>query len=177
MSPKRLDIQLFYTPDIVAEEISEAVDALESSGAFSAELQGSLELPSNCYNIKRKQYLSDCLLSFLKSVKDESAKGLWIVGADIYTDSYNFVFGQAELNGEVAVVSSARLKSASLRREIYLKRLRTEVVHEAFHLAGFQHCSNPYCVMYFSNTVKDTDRKGENLCLVCQEKLRLRNTF
>lgn len=166
---------LFYTRSLSTVEISEAVNALEETFLVEVELGEELEPDRKCFNALRRQYISDCLLHQVKSkeVRDnENVKKIWIVGVDLYTNGFNFVFGQAELNGQAAVVSVNRLKGGVKSREIYLKRLRTEVVHEAGHIFGLEHCLNPYCVMYFSNNLKDTDRKGDKLCAVCTGKLR-----
>ncbi|TLX91314.1 MAG: hypothetical protein E6K97_02920 [Thaumarchaeota archaeon] len=36
-----------------------------------------------------------------------------------------------------------------------------ECVHELGHIFGFVHCPNIECVMYFSNSLSDTDIKGK----------------
>lgn len=173
MTKSALTVYLFYSPGFGLEEVSEAVKALEKVGIFEVELAGELAVPDSCFNKSRKQFLADCLLKELKNKHPQEKIKIWLVETDLYTHGTNFIFGLAELGGVVACVSSARLK-ASGSTHLYLKRLRTEVVHEALHLAGFKHCPNPYCVMCFSNSLKDTDRKGEEPCLVCQEKIRLK---
>ncbi|MCX7831908.1 MAG: archaemetzincin family Zn-dependent metalloprotease [Actinobacteria bacterium] len=164
---------LYYTGSLSALEISEAVDALEKTFPVEVELGGEIEPDKRCFNELRRQYISDCLLHQIKLIGERDRKKIWIVDTDIYTNGLNFVFGQAELNGKAAVVSVKRLKGGLESREIYLKRLRTEVVHETGHIFGLEHCPNPYCVMFFSNNLADTDRKGDNLCAVCREKLRI----
>jgi len=47
----------------------------------------------------------------------------------------------------------------------------TEAVHELGHAFGLQHCGNPECVMFFSNSIMDTDRKGWHLCQQCRARL------
>jgi archaemetzincin len=46
-----------------------------------------------------------------------------------------------------------------------------EVVHEVGHLVGLSHCDDARCVMFFSSTVADTDRKGCALCNDCRAEL------
>jgi hypothetical protein len=36
---------------------------------------------------------------------------------------------------------------------------------------GLEHCSNPICVMHFSNSLHDTDLKGWQFCPACQARL------
>ncbi len=88
---------------------------------------------------------------------------LLMITEDIYIDGFNFCFGLAY--DRFAVVSVYRLRSTD--RQLYISRVRKEVVHEVGHLLGLKHCRDPNCVMYFSNTIEDTDRKGEKPCQKC----------
>jgi len=46
-----------------------------------------------------------------------------------------------------------------------------EAVHELGHTFGLDHCSDPRCVMHFSNMLADTDRKGREFCPSCRARL------
>jgi archaemetzincin len=46
-------------------------------------------------------------------------------------------------------------------------RVLKEAVHEYGHTLGLGHCVDPGCVMHFSNTLADTDRKGDWFCPRC----------
>jgi archaemetzincin len=50
-------------------------------------------------------------------------------------------------------------------------RLVKEAVHELGHTFGLVHCPNACCVMYFSNSLGDTDRKGPGFCSACKARL------
>jgi archaemetzincin len=54
---------------------------------------------------------------------------------------------------------------------LFQKRALTEAVHELGHTCSLPHCENRRCVMFFSNTLQDTDRKHSTFCRQCQEKL------
>jgi len=97
------------------------------------------------------------------------AKVVGVVEEDVTVPGLNFVFGLAELGGSAAVVSVYRLSSASA--SVLRERLLKEVVHELGHTFGLRHCPNPSCVMSFSNSVLDVDRKGPGFCPRCRERL------
>ncbi|GAJ15820.1 unnamed protein product, partial [marine sediment metagenome] len=46
-----------------------------------------------------------------------------------------------------------------------------EVIHEIGHLLGLRHCSNPKCVMHFSNTLNDTENKDIIFCKECRREI------
>jgi predicted Zn-dependent protease len=94
---------------------------------------------------------------------------LGVTDADLYVDSLNFVFGLAESPGRAAVISTARLRNAD--ETLCRSRVLKEAIHELGHTLGLGHCHDPRCVMHFSNTLADTDRKGSRLCQNCRARL------
>lgn len=57
---------------------------------------------------------------------------------------------------------------------LFHKRVLTEAVHELGHTYGLGHCKNLRCVMFFSNSLVDTDRKGPEFCPDCKKQLESR---
>lgn len=92
---------------------------------------------------------------------------LGITDKDLYVKNLNFIFGLAYSN--LSVISLNRLVSED--RGLFYERAVKESVHELGHLAGLAHCANATCVMHFSNSLRDTDRKNENFCSKCQKKI------
>lgn len=130
--------------------------------------------PDYAYNEKRNQYLSTAVLKRLMEQKESAAyeKVLGVVDQDLYVPELNFVFGEA--GQKVAVISLARLRQEFYRlpqdQTLFHKRALTEAVHELGHTYGLGHCRNPHCVMFFSNSLADTDRKGPEFCFECNRK-------
>jgi len=132
--------------------------------------------PHYAFNKKRDQYLSPMILNALMKEKEYTPfeKILGIVDHDLYVPELNFVFGEA--SQRVAVISLTRLRQEfyNLPRDqsLFHKRALIEAVHELGHTYGLGHCGNPRCVMFFSNSLIDTDRKGSEFCLKCKSNLR-----
>ena len=94
---------------------------------------------------------------------------------DLYIPVLTYVFGEAQLNGIAAVVSSFRL-----RDELYglpknpkrlKERLEKEAVHELGHTFGIVHCRDPECIMYSTTYAEEIDFKSINLCKICSSLL------
>lgn len=140
-------------------------------------LKEVLSLPPEAYDDKRGQYNSSFLLDLVREYfkKTDADKILGITDVDIYAPGLNFVFGEAELQGKTAVISLHRLEPEfygnSANTSLFLERAIKEAVHEIGHTFGLTHCSNRSCVMSFSNTIGDVDRKKWKLCQKCSKQL------
>ena len=128
-------------------------------------------------NIERKQYLASRLLSTLRGFTMESGdRCLGIVDVDLYALGLNFVFGEADINAGVAIISLYRLRQEryGLPQDdrLFHDRAIKEAVHELGHTYYLSHCPNAKCVMHFSNCLADTDVKEVSFCPKCQRKLK-----
>ena len=146
--------------------------------AFNKDVTVGKEMPEPDYafNKKRNQYLSTAILNTLRKQKEYAPfeKILGLVDHDLYVPGLNFVFGEA--SQKVAVISLTRLRQEFYHlpedRNVFHRRALTEAVHELGHTYGLPHCKNPRCVMFFSNSLMDTDRKGAEFCPECKRKFR-----
>jgi len=142
-------------------------------------LDDVMTLPTEAYNAARKQYHSTVILSRISSTvkmfDSRIDRVLGVVDADLYVPRLNFVFGEAEYPGKAAVISLFRLKpqfyGRSEDRDLLSERSLKEAVHEVGHTLGLSHCSNPTCVMFFSNSILDTDKKGWAFCEKCYRQV------
>ncbi len=136
-----------------------------------------MKFPRDAYNPVRDQYLAALILMWMRQCLSpgEQEKVLGITEKDLYADDLNFVFGQAEMPGQLAVISLARLHPSFYghveKLKIFRQRMLKEAVHELGHTWGMKHCSNPVCVMHFSLSLKDTDKKEYNFCDSCKKEL------
>jgi archaemetzincin len=151
--------------------LAELVPALQDTFKAAIETIAVIPLPADAYNSSRRQYRSTMLLESLARRKQpEWERLLGVADVDLYTPDLNFVFGEADARRGVAVFSSARLRAAD--RDTFVHRAATEAIHELGHTYGLGHCSNARCVMWFSNTLQETDRKGTRFCDAHAKALR-----
>jgi archaemetzincin len=72
-----------------------------------------LAVPASAFNPKRSQYHSEMLLRLVQNYAFRHRSFnvvLRLVNADIFVSGLNFVFGEAVLSGEAALISLWRLK-------------------------------------------------------------------
>lgn len=151
---------------------------IEQIFPFQVKIGKTLPHPSYAYNEKRDQYQSDPILKELQSLDLQKAeKILGVVSLDLYTSGLNFVFGQALMGNNTALIALSRLRQEfyglPCNKKLYYERAVKEAIHELGHTFGLHHCKNPKCVMHFSNSLSDTDFKGKEFCNNCQKKLPL----
>jgi len=142
-------------------------NSLQNRLSISSRFGGYFEIPDESYDPTRKQYDPRRIIEKLTELNSHPNQfRLGIVDVDIYVRGMHFIFGIAHPLRRAAIVSVHRLAGPKLT-----ERLAKEVVHETGHLFGLEHCLDPGCVMYFSNTAEDTDQKKENLCVECRRKI------
>ncbi len=161
----------------IPQEVLEAIkEELKIAFRIFPEISSPIGLPKEFYNPYRHQYLAPQLLRFLED--EFKGRVLGVTREDLYTGDLNFIFGQAQLNGRVAIISICRLDPTFYKKDenkrLLIERAVKEAIHEVGHMVfGLTHCKNPECVMSFSNTIFDVDRKTKELCEKCRAKIRL----
>ena len=123
----------------------------------------------------RQQYYSTAIIQRLERKVDPDARVLGVTASDLYVPVLTFVFGEAQLDGNCAVVSTARLKEEFYgmprRQDLLRKRLLKEAVHELGHTFGLRHCPDWRCVMTSSHAVERLDVKGAEFCRACRKPI------
>src|ERR1044071_7290977 len=121
------------TPTAGADAVAAIRDAL--SLTFQLPL-GALEIPEvdYAYDAARGQCASIAVLeSLARDLPSDAAKLLAITGRDLFIPVLTFVFGQAQLNGRVGVVSLARLRQEFYGlppdSDVFVRRAATEALN------------------------------------------------
>lgn len=157
----------------VEREVLDAIaSGLHESFGADVVIGGPVPVPAAAYNPTRHQYRSTAILWLLeRSTAEGLDRVLGVIDRDLYVPELNFVFGEADRLAGTAVISLTRLRQEyyglGSDRTLFLERATKEAVHELGHSVGFGHCPDHRCIMHFSNSLADTDRKGPGFCARC----------
>ena len=175
-------VQLDYrTLDNLRKDISREFENIEVSVASGSNYFGLIQPKKDAvfqssFDKHRNQWYSPKLLIwfFEKFRPNKDTKILFILDADAYSNGLNYVLGEAYPKGGLGIIYLPRIRQEfygfKTDNELFFKRLVKELEHELGHIFGFLHCQNPRCVMYFSNTMSDTDNKDMSFCQSCRSK-------
>ena len=130
--------------------------------------------PRAAFEPKRNQYYARKIIeALLQVIPVDCEKMICVTDLDLCTPILTFVYGEAQLDGKIAVVSTNRLKQEfyNLPRNdnLLLQRLIKESLHELGHCYGLVHCNSECCVMHFSNNIINIDNKQCHYCVTCYD--------
>src|SRR6056297_1601025 len=156
----------------------QASDALQSVYDCDVSVHEPQQVPASAYDDGRSQYRAEEFIELASRV-GRGEKNIALTPKDLFYRRRNYVFGLAYLDGNGSVVSTYRLNTSSDggfsdrgSEEIFGDRVQKEIVHEIGHTLGLEHCDNNRCVMSFSPTVTEVDRKEPFLCGSCSRRVR-----
>jgi archaemetzincin len=132
--------------------------------------------PSPAYHWERQQYHSSELLHQMQSFASGPYSHLLaITDKDLYIPILTFVFGEAQMGGPCAIVSTNRLRQEfyglPADENLLRQRLVKESFHELGHTLNLVHCDDYSCVMASSHSVEWIDLKSSKLCASCQAQM------
>jgi archaemetzincin len=130
------------------------------------------QTPGYAYDPTRRQYSSELILrDVIKRYPDETFRLLAVTDVDLFIPMLTFVYGQAQVNGKVSIISTARMHqnfyTLAENRALLLSRIRKESMHELGHTFGLTHCQLPSCLMSIATGIEQLDAKGDKLCDGC----------
>jgi len=128
--------------------------------------------PEPAFHAERKQYHSSDILRGMQGLAERQWRLLGVASVDLYIPILKYVFGEAQIGGPCAVVSTYRLRQEfyGLERddELLSQRLLKESVHELGHTLNLRHCEDYRCVMASAHAVDWIDLRESTLCEVCR---------
>jgi len=167
-------VHLLTVGDVNAAVMEELRSTLALSFQLPCEILPAVLDPVSCYHPERQQYHSSEILSRMQShVTPDRWRVLGVAGVDLYIPILKYVFGEAQVGGPCAVISSYRL-----RQEFYglapdetllHQRLLKEAVHELGHTFGLRHCQDYRCAMASAHAVEWIDIRESLPCEACRE--------
>jgi archaemetzincin len=131
--------------------------------------------PHQAFDPRRGQHSSTAILKWLIGRDQPGHRTLAVTDADLFIPVLTFVYGEAQLGGRAAVVSTARLTIEQDGRHdaaLVADRIVKECVHELGHTFGLLHCDTPGCVMRRSINLIEVDAKTMTLCGPCEARYR-----
>jgi archaemetzincin len=142
---------------------------------------------ATAYYSERQQYLAAPLLQQLKrETAPTTLATLGVTTEDLFTTGKQFIFGEAEVGGKVAIISLARLTAKfaapltatltstltpSLKASLTTTLANRLAVHELGHVFALRHCDRPRCVMQFSPQIAALTQKSSQFCPECAHTL------
>jgi archaemetzincin len=127
------------------------------------------------FDERRNQHYATAVLQRLERLPGNGERLLAVTSFDLFVPVLTFVFGEAQLEGNCAIVSTARLRDEFYglppRADLLRDRLIKESAHEIGHTFGLRHCPDWSCVMASSHAVEVLDIKGADFCRDCRKPI------
>lgn len=120
----------------------------------------------------RRQYDAVRLVRRLDERLEGAAPCLGLTASDIGTPILTYVFGESQLGGRVALVSTYRL--TGLGPGTTLERLVKVSLHEMGHVLGLGHCFEPVCLMRSPRNIEQIDEAPSMFCETCRYEIARR---
>jgi len=137
-----------------------------------------MPFPKHAFDEEKKQWSAEKILKALReenSARIHADKVLGVTDVDIHVKRTNYVFGLSEIGGSTSLISVHRYHPELYGKHksgLYENRTIREAIHELGHSFGLQHCENK-CVMHFSNSIEEVDKKPSAFCKECTKHLAL----
>lgn len=171
--------------NIDSETVSFIKDFLARDSGRSVVVLDPVPIPDEAWG-RRKQANADVLFSYLRQNLENHENVFRLIGVtmdDIYVEDMNFIFGLSGICQKCVIISFNRLKPKNeiatfeelegRALSLYCTRIRKILRHEIGHTFGLWHCSNPFCVMSYADSVREQDSEGEFFCPMCSQNIRI----
>ena len=130
----------------------------------------ALASPAYAFNKDRNQYHSNAIMRRLAPLLDPTGMVLGVTDVDLFVPDGPFVFGEADRESRVGILSLARLRQGA-DEALLRRRVQVQGLHQAGHLVGLSYCEDPRCAMFAATSLADVDRQQPSLCHICRNEL------
>jgi len=163
--------------DVELDKLAVVKEILEENFNREVVILPKEKLRRSHYVSARNQYDALRIMNWAKAhMPYQGFRYIVVLDEDIFSDSLNFIFGQAEMPGKLCVISLARFADtenhiASWERALFKRRTANLLLHELGHTFNLQHCYNDDCVMKFANSLVELDNQPDHYCADCLAEL------
>jgi archaemetzincin len=169
-------LQLLPIGDLDGRLLMELGPAIADAFHMPCEVIPRVLNPEVAFHGERQQYHSSELLEHMQRfLTRDSWRVLGVTPVDLYIPILTFVFGEAQMGGPCAIVSTHRLVQEFYgwpsEPEVLRQRLLKESVHELGHTLNLTHCEDYQCAMAPSHAVEWIDLKDSGLCSSCYSQI------
>ncbi len=166
-------LQLLPIGDCDSRLLEYVADRLSRVVGIPWEMRARGPDPAFAFHPERQQYHSSEILQAMQGYLDRHTwRLLGVTDSDLYIPILTFVFGEAQIGGPCALVSTHRLRQEfyGLPRDegVLRQRLVKEAVHEVGHTLHLTHCDDYRCAMAPSHAVEWIDIKEASFCQMCR---------
>jgi len=148
-------------------------------GCTTQRLALAIDLRAAFDPLRRQYHSTPILVRLAQLAPPQASKVLGLVQVDLFIPILTHVYGEAQLDGRAAVLSSHRLGECRGDRPVTATtrgRLIKEALHELGHTFNLRHCPEPTCLMHYCRSEADVDRKETHFCRYCRILLADRMT-
>lgn len=157
--------------DIALTQVDDLAAGLARSLRLNCHVESTPLDANAAWDARRNQYWSSALLRDLLARYPQARRILGVTQLDLFVPVLTFVFGEAQVSGRAAIVSTCRLRDEFYglppNGENTRERLLKEALHELGHTYGLRHCPDWACVMTSSHAVERLDVKSAAFCSSC----------
>jgi archaemetzincin len=163
------ELQLLSVGSVTKDFLAEVASPIQQVlGVSSYSGQAVMPSPAFAFNKDRNQYHTAAVLRRLLTFRDTGTPLiLGVTEVDLFVPDASFVYGQADREARVAILSLNRLRNDV---DGWKRRTYVEAVHLSGHLIGLSYCEDARCAMFLATTITDAERRQLHLCNNCRNE-------
>ncbi len=173
----RSHIQINFIGSVKVNGLANILKELEMLFLFPFKIGKEYEYPLYAFEPKRNQYYGYKIIKdLLTELHQDVVKLIGITDIDLCTPVLEYIYGESQFNGKIALISIHRLRQEfyhfSEDNLLLLLRIKKVLIHELGHCFGMVHCDDTMCAMYLANNIFTLDNKNDKFCARCSDYVR-----